>query len=138
MRSVSGGCLCGAVRFVAEEAESNFDACHCGMCRRWTGGPYFTSKTRNVVFEGTEALARYQSSEWAERGFCKTCGSTLFYHLKPTQTFMMSVGSFDDPSLFRLVEEIYIDCKPDGYALAGDHPRLTEAETLARFAASQR
>jgi hypothetical protein len=137
MKSMSGRCLCGAVQFVAEEAESGVDACHCGMCRRWTGGPFFTSKTRSVAFQGAEALARYESSAWAERGFCKICGSTLFYYLKPTRTFMMSVGAFDDASAFRLIEEIYIDSKPEGYALAGDHPKLTEAETLAKFASSQ-
>ena len=45
------------------------------------------------------------------------------------------VGAFDDPSPFRLVEEIFIDKKPAGYALSGNHPRLTEAETFAKFAA---
>ena len=134
MKSMSGRCLCGAVRFVAEGVESGFDACHCGMCRRWSGGPFFTAKTSHVVFEGTEALARYESSTWAERGFCRTCGSTLFYYLKPTRAFMMSVGAFDDSSPFRLVEEIFIDHKPNGYALAGDHPRLTQAETFAKVA----
>lgn len=130
---MSGRCLCGAVRFVAEEVKSGFDACHCGMCRRWAGGPLFTTQARNVSFEGTESLTRYASSDWAERGFCSKCGSTLFYYLKPAKAFMMSVGAFDDQASFRLVEEIYIDGKPDGYALAGDHPRLTEAETLAKF-----
>lgn len=37
-------------------------------------------------------------------------------------------------SQFRLATEIYIDHKPAGYAFAGDHPQLTEAETLAKFA----
>ena len=129
--------MCGAVRFVAEGVKSEFDACHCGMCRRWTGGPLFTTETQSVVFEGTASLGRYPSSDWAERGFCKTCGSTLFYYLKPTETFAMSVGAFDDSSAFRLSEEIYIDSKPAGYAMAGDHPRLTEAETLAKFGFSE-
>lgn len=134
MASRSGGCLCGAVRFAAEDTETDYHACHCGMCRRWSGGPFFGAKTSRVVFEGAETLARYASSAWAERGFCKACGSTLFYYLKPTQSFVMSVGSFDDPSAFRLVEEIFIDRKPNGYAFAGDHPRLTEADTFAKFA----
>jgi hypothetical protein len=105
------------------------------MCRRWSGGaPFFATDARGVIFEGSENLARYASSDWAERGFCKTCGSNLFYFLKPAQTYAMSVGVFDDASPFQLVREIFIDQKPDGYALAGDHPRLTEAETMAAFA----
>jgi hypothetical protein len=46
-----------------------------------------------------------------------------------------SVGSFDDAAAFTLSGEIYIDHKPSGYTLAGDHPRLTEAEFLAKFQA---
>jgi hypothetical protein len=46
----------------------------------------------------------------------------------------MSVGAFDDQSPFRLVLELFIDKKPGGYDLAGDHPRWTEAETFARLA----
>jgi hypothetical protein len=46
----------------------------------------------------------------------------------------MSLGAFDDPTPFRLSLEIFIDRKPDSYALAGDHPRWTEAETFAKLA----
>jgi hypothetical protein len=105
------------------------------MCRRWSGGaPFFATAARNVVFEGSDKLATYESSEWARRGFCSACGTTLFYFLKPAQMYMMSVGAFDDQAPFRLVREIFIDRKPDGYALAGDHPRWTEQETFERLA----
>lgn len=105
------------------------------MCRRWSGGaPFFAANTDGVEFEGAEHLARYESSSWAERGFCRRCGTALFYFLKPTQAYMMSVGAFDDQSPFQLVLEIFIDSKPEGYAFAGEHARWTEAETLARLA----
>ena len=86
-----------------------------------------------VTFSKLESLARFASSDWAERGFCRACGTTLFYFLKPTQRYLMSVGAFDDPSPFRLVREIFIDRKPDGYAFAGDHERWTESETFRRL-----
>ena len=73
------------------------------------------------------------SSAWAERGFCKACGTTLFYYLKPTQAYTISVGAFDDQTSFQLVREIFIDRKPPGYAFAGDHERWTEAETFERL-----
>ena len=130
----SGKCLCGAVRFTAEEVETEHHACHCGMCRRWSGGgPFFAAIARNVVFEDTGKLATYESSEWARRGFCSACGTALFYFLKPTQTYIMSVGAFDDQAPFRIRRELFIDRKPDGYALAGDHARWTEEETFARL-----
>lgn len=131
---LGGKCLCGAVQFTADDVETHHHACHCGMCRRWAGGPLFVASTSSVTFASTANLGRYESSPWAERGFCKTCGTTLFYFLKPTQTYMMSVGAFDDQAPFQLVREIFIDHKPEGYAFAGDHPRWTEAETLAKLA----
>ena len=132
---MSGRCLCGAVTFSAEHVALEHHACHCGMCRRWSGGsPFFATEARGLVFGSEAELGRYASSEWAERGFCKTCGSTLFYLLRPAQMYFVSVGAFDDPTPFRLVREICVDRKPDGYALAGDHPRWTEEETFARLA----
>ena len=108
------------------------------MCRRWSGGsPFFASVCEGVVFEGEDQLGRFTSSPWAQRGFCKACGTTLFYFLVPAQKYMMSVGAFDEQSQFQLVREIFVDHKPPGYAFAGDHPRWTEAETLARMTPAQ-
>ena len=131
---MTGKCLCGAVTFVAEDVETHHHACHCGMCLRWSGGaPFFGARVHGVAFTGVEHLARHASSPWAERGFCRTCGSHLFYFLKPNQSYSMSVGAFDDPSPFVLALEIFIDQKPAGYAFAGEHPRMTEAEAVAAF-----
>ena len=134
MTERTGGCLCGAVRFTASDVETNHHACHCGMCRKWSGGPMLAAMTGAIRFETSDALARYESSTWAERGFCRRCGSSLFYFLKPTGQYSVAVGAFDDPTDFRLAEEIYVDHQPPGYAFAGARPRLTEAEVLARFA----
>lgn len=105
------------------------------MCRRWSGGAgLFVAATDGTVFEDETHLVRYRSSSWAERGFCGKCGTTLFYFLRPTQAYMMSVGAFDDQAPFRLVREIFIDAKPGGYSFVGDHERWTAAETFARLA----
>jgi hypothetical protein len=131
---LTGRCLCGAVVFSAEEAAPEFTACHCGMCRRWSGGsPLFTTHAKGVTFVSEEKLGRYESSDWAERGFCTVCGTPLYYRFKQSGAMMMSVGVFDEASAFRIKREIFVDRKPDGYALAGEHPRWTESETLARL-----
>jgi len=103
------------------------------MCRRWAGSPLLATYAAGVVFAGDENIGLYDSSEWAERGFCKICGSNLFCRLKATGGYHMPVGVFDDQSIFRITGEIFIDRKPPGYDFAGDHPRLTEAETMAMF-----
>ena len=133
MAAQRGQCLCGAVTFTAENVESDFGACHCRMCQRWSGGIFFATTSREVAFDGEEQIARYRSSDWAERGFCSKCGTHLFYRVVKSGEYEMCVGTFDDQSDFDLTTEIFVDRKPAGYSLAGDHPRLTEAETLEKY-----
>lgn len=130
MVEMTGRCLCGAVTYTARDVEKEFKACHCGMCRRWSGGPAFAAHAGDVEFRGEERIRRYDSSPRAERGFCGQCGSNLFYRLKPGGTPILWLGSFDDQSGFELSGEIYIDAKSEGYSLAGDHPRYTEADLM--------
>ena len=134
MTGHSGGCLCGAVRFQAEDVKAQHHACHCDMCRHWAGGPFMAVSVGTARFTGEENLRRYASSEWAERGFCGRCGSSLFYHLKDKDTYMLAAGAFDDMPDLRLVGEVFIDRKPDGYAFAGNLPGMTGAEVFAKFA----
>ena len=71
-----GSCLCGAVHFTAAHCDNHVGACHCNMCRKWGGGPFLEVACGNEVsFEGEDNISVYQSSDWAERGFCKNCGS---------------------------------------------------------------
>jgi hypothetical protein len=131
MDSMTGKCLCGAVSFVAQNVDTNAHSCHCSMCRTWSGGPAVSVAARSVTFKGIDNITRFASSLWAERGFCKHCGTNLFYRLKETDSYHMWSGPFEDQTRFTLASEIYIDEKPPTYALAGDHPRLTGAEFLA-------
>ena len=129
--SMTGGCLCGAVRFEAEDVSNELHVCHCGTCRGWSGGGGFAVSVGSVTFTGEDSLERYASSAWAERGFCRSCGTHLFYHLHEPSNYVMWLGAFDDQTGFSLTQEIYVDRKPAGFALAGDHERLTEAEFMA-------
>jgi len=133
MSDITGQCLCGAVRYRVAHAEPGFGACHCRMCQRWSGGPFFATSAVGVVFEGEGDLVRYPSSAWAERGFCGKCGTNIYYRALRSTSYEMCVGTFDDAGQFVLTSEIFIDRKPDGYSFAGDHPRLTEAETIEKY-----
>lgn len=126
----TGKCLCGAVSFTATDVDPHSHACHCSMCRRWAGSPFMVTNVGEVTFEGEENIGRYESSDWGQRGFCKQCGSNLFYYFKPQDQYSMAVGAFEQQP-FELGTEIYVDQKPEGYSFAGDHPRLTEKEFLA-------
>ncbi|HEU0222459.1 MAG TPA: GFA family protein [Paracoccaceae bacterium] len=132
MLTKRGHCLCGAVAFEAEVEDGQYGACHCGMCRRWAGGPFFAKETEALgVTRGADKIVSYRSSDWAERAHCAVCGSNLWYYLVPKQQHIVAIGAFDDQSDMVLAAEIYIDHKPGGYALAGNLKRMTEAEVIA-------
>lgn len=82
-----------------------------------------------------EGLKWHRSSEWAERGFCCECGTSLFYRFaeKPDYILGISVESLDDPTGITLKRHIYVDHAPDRYTFGDDCPRQTEAELLAEF-----
>jgi len=131
--SMTGRCLCGAVSYTAEGVSTGIHACHCGMCRRWSGGPAFSALVGQVHFEASEHIGRFQSSAWAERGFCTRCGTHLFYHLKDADRYVISTGTFDEQAPFHLAGEIYIDEKPALYEIAGEHRRLSGEEFMAEM-----
>lgn len=78
--AVSGGCHCGAIRYAIEGAPEHSALCHCSDCRRSSGAPmvgWGLFPKDKVAITG-EPVA-YRSSEHAERHFCGTCGTGLFY-----------------------------------------------------------
>ncbi len=132
---ISGGCLCGAVRFTAAPREKDFGICHCGMCRRWSAGPFFAVECGDTVkVADPSSLGIYRSSEWAERCFCKICGTPLFYRLIGKDFYAVSVEAFDDRSGFSLTSQIFIDEKPSYYDFANVTTTMTGAEVFAAFA----
>ncbi|AFY60317.1 GFA family protein [Synechococcus sp. PCC 6312] len=131
---MEGKCLCGAIT-VQTPDKTSLDACHCGMCRRWGGGPALgISCGTDVELAGIEKLKVYQSSDWAERAFCGECGSHIYYKLLPTQEYFLPAGLFPDSINFEFTEQIFIDMKPSYYEFANQTVNLTEAEILAKFA----
>ncbi|WP_255564240.1 GFA family protein [Mameliella sp. CS4] len=136
-----GGCMCGAVRFTAQEVPAEAGACHCEMCRRWTGSALIgvTVPLKNVTWEDETHLGRIQSSPWAERGFCTRCGSGMFFRVTMESEYSddieLPIGVFDEADGFEITNEIYIDVKPDSFAYEGQAGRklMTRAECHAKF-----
>jgi len=81
--TVAGGCLCGAVRFEADLPSKWCAHCHCSVCRKAHGAGYVTwvgfDKSRTRIIEDDGQLQWYASSAEAQRGFCRQCGSTMFF-----------------------------------------------------------
>jgi hypothetical protein len=131
--------MCGAVSFVARNLRHDFGVCHCKMCQRWAGSALvaITVPAADVDWVGLEHVGKIQSSDWAERAWCNTCGSGLWYRMTTQgddkDDYEIPLGIFDDANGLEFTREIFTDRKPDSFAFAGDHERLTEAETLSRF-----
>lgn len=140
MTCKTGKCLCGAVGFELAEAPEGYGACHCAMCRRWSGGIELGIQVMpgGIDWTGQDNIHTFTSSDWAERGFCAICGSNLFWRLTapgPMHGMMsVSAGALDSLKGLKLTSEVYIDHKPDGHAFAGERQRMTEADIMAMVA----
>jgi hypothetical protein len=133
--TMNGGCLCGAVRFTATPANREVGACHCSMCRRWTAGPFLGLDCGSTLTVADPAqLGVYRSSEWAERCFCKQCGTPLFYRLIAQNLYYVSAEAFDDNAGYTLTSQIFIEEKPAYYDFANQTQNMTGAEVFAAFA----
>lgn len=129
---MDGQCLCGAVTFRSPTARE-ISVCHCGSCRRWGGGPLLAVHCGpNVRFEGGDQLAVFASSEWAERAFCRQCGTHLYYKLLATGEYFVPAGAFKS-SDFELASQIFIDNKPPYYTFANETTMLTEQQVIEQF-----
>lgn len=137
----SGRCLCGAVEFAADGPSLFLAHCHCRWCRAAHGAAFVTwLGVRQEGFHlgrGDDALQWYDSTEQSRRGFCRTCGTTLFFtsSLAPGEVHIAR-ALVDDP----------VDREPQGHAffdhavswieVGDDLPRWTSAEPgLAKYRA---
>jgi hypothetical protein len=130
-----GSCLCGAVSLSTTSIDRHIAACHCSVCRKWGGGALLAVECgSDVSFKGEENIGIYQSSEWAERGFCNKCGSHLFYRLKQNHQYYIPAGIFDNDEGLVFEHQVFIDEKPAYYSFANETKNMTGAELFAQFA----
>ena len=128
-------CLCGAVRLTVASPDATLGACHCTMCRKWGGGPLLAIDCGTAVeIDGEEHVTAYDSSDWAQRGFCSRCGSHLFYRLKEGDQYVIPIGLFDDHPEVSFDSQIFVDEKPEYYAFANETTLMTGAEVFAKYA----
>ena len=132
----SGGCLCGAVRVRATLPALDVHLCHCEQCQRWTGGgPLTAIRVKDVALSGEDMIGTYHASAHGERGFCKKCGTTLYWKMQGKSLAFLPVGLFDDQSGMKVTEEIFVDqraCWLGAHEGAAQHD---EAEMQAQLQA---
>lgn len=131
---IEGHCLCGAVTVHAKVTEPKLRACHCGMCRAHTSSVFVSVVPERDSLRIDGDVRVYRSSDWAERGFCGICGSTLFYGTVHDGARYLAAGLFDGAAGGTLATEFFSDRCPPGYALADTgQDKLTTKQTIALF-----
>jgi hypothetical protein len=123
-----GSCLCGAVTFEVTSSFPAPDACHCIQCRKWTGHFLVGADVPRTALtvQGADNVTWYRSSDKARRGFCKTCGSSLFFDpLDQTKHAWtgVSLGAFDTPTETHIAIHIFVAEKGDYYEILDDAPK---------------
>jgi len=100
--TASGGCQCGAVRYRASAMLDTSHICHCRMCQKAAGNFFIAligiPKDALTWTRGTPAT--FRSSEQVERGFCRACGTPLYYDYAGSRHLSVTTGSLDNPAAF--------------------------------------
>lgn len=98
---MKGSCLCGQVQYEIKQFEPNIANCFCRMCRKTSGsshGTYGAVLPENFKWlSGEPHIKTYKSSAKAERGFCKECGSSLYYKVRSADScYEIALGTLDE------------------------------------------
>jgi hypothetical protein len=122
----NGGCLCGKVRYTTDAPLRDVVYCHCDQCRRQTGLYYAATAVpwASLRITGGRALRWYASSDFAKRGFCRTCGSALFWKPAAQDHVAILAGSLDDPSGLKARCHIFTKDKGCFYRLEDGLPQF--------------
>ncbi len=135
-KNVTGGCLCGKVRYEAQVFLKSGNYCHCRICQKSSGQPaeiIVPIKAGSLVF--TKSKPKYYvSSEHGKRGFCEDCGSRLVWQaLDPENDWLtnVTVGSLDDSAEARPSNHTFVDKKLPWYEIDEGLPKFREADLEA-------
>ncbi|MDH3671754.1 MAG: GFA family protein [Gammaproteobacteria bacterium] len=125
-----GGCLCGAIRYRASAPPMRAVICHCSMCRKHTGAP-IASFVHFPIDSFTwlkEQPKRYRSSEFAERGFCSQCGSTVTMHEEVlSDRVQVAIGSLDQPDRVAVNDHVWTQDQISWLDVRDDLPRFHQS-----------
>ncbi|MEM8755124.1 MAG: GFA family protein [Pseudomonadota bacterium] len=116
---LTGGCLCGAIRYEAAAEETLPYICHCTDCQRYGGGPFHAA----IVVAAASLKIAGEPQVWAKtadsgrevaRHFCGTCGGHVFTSPWPNVTrYSLKAGALDDPGVFRPAHQIWTNSGVD-------------------------
>ncbi|RCS25287.1 GFA family protein [Phyllobacterium salinisoli] len=121
----TGSCLCGAVHLETRGPLRGIIYCHCTQCRKQSGHHYAATNVADdsIRVDGAENITWYQSSETARRGFCRICGSVLFWKHNDRDYVSVMAGAFDRPTGLHGERHIFTADKGDYYDIDDGLPQ---------------
>ena len=128
---LTGHCLCGAIRFEVTPPLQGVGNCHCSMCRRSHGTPFFTyaqvEREGLRVLAGAEHVRRFRSSPPVERSFCDTCGANFTFAFDGMPgSIWVAAGLFDDDPALRPDHHIFVASKASWHEITDALPQHAE------------
>lgn len=121
---VHGSCLCGNIRFEVSGPIPGGSICHCGQCRKQSGHLWASAHVpREALAIHGETLKWFRSSETAQRGFCGTCGSFLFWSHDKEDAISFALGALDPPTGTRIEKHIFTADQGDYYDIQDGLPQ---------------
>ncbi len=134
----TGGCLCGGVRFEVRNSLLDVVNCHCSKCRRFHGhvGAYTATERENLVLVQSETLKWFRSTTDetpnVHRGFCRNCGSSLFWDPRGQPRISIAAGAIDAPTGLATTGHVWVSQRGDYYEITDDliqhHERFARAD----------
>jgi hypothetical protein len=124
--------LCGAIRVRLAFETDEIGVCHCETCRTWGSGPWMALQVPGSEIIGNE-LVVFRSSPFAERGFCRVCGTHVFHRPSDGPELALSAGLFDSRDK-RISREIFADRQPAYYRFATSAVKLSSRRMAFEWA----
>ena len=127
-----GQCLCGKVKYQAQDMSKNMAHCHCTMCRKFHGAAFSTYGSvlrENLVWlNGENYLKSYVASNGSTRKFCQNCGSSLvFISAGDEERVELALATLDNPPDLRPDAHIYTESKVSWLSINDDLPKYDQS-----------
>jgi hypothetical protein len=125
VRRTSGSCLCGGIRYEISGPLRDVVECHCAMCRKSHGhvAAYTAAPKAALRLLESATLRWYASSDFARRGFCSACGSSVFWERTAADSVSIAAGTLDPPTGLATKMQIFVEDAGDYYTIRPDVPQ---------------